>query len=65
VRVEVSGDGRVRRVELSDDVLRTGTREELQDMLKAALDSGIEQAARLRDERMAQVTGGLQLPGLM
>lgn len=64
VRVQVTGDGRVERVELSDEVVQGGDRPLLEDLVLAALRDGLSRAARAREERLAQVTGGLNLPGL-
>lgn len=65
VRVTVTGDGRVENVELTEEIIRAGDKALLEELLKAALADGIQKATRLREERMAKVTGGLQLPGLM
>ena len=64
VRVQVTGDGRVERLELSDEVVRGGDRALLEDLVLAALRDGLGRAARAREERLARVTGGLNLPGL-
>jgi len=64
VNVTVTGEGAVERVELSDEVVRLSNKEMLEELLLAALRDGIGKAARLREERLAQVTGGLQLPGI-
>lgn len=64
VRVRVNGDGDVLTVEISDDVVRSGDRGMIEDLVLAALRDGIGQAARLRKDRLSTVTGGLNLPGL-
>lgn len=64
VRVAVSGEGQVLEVSISDEILAAGDKELLEDLLLAALRDGIGQAVELRKDRMAKVTGGLNLPGM-
>ncbi|TDJ76365.1 MAG: YbaB/EbfC family nucleoid-associated protein [Planctomycetota bacterium] len=64
VSVRVTGDGRVDKVELSDDAMRLRDKSALEDLLLAALRDGIGRAAKMSEERLAKVTGGLNLPGL-
>jgi len=65
VRATVSGDGQVERIEISDEAMRQDDRSLLEEMVLAAVRDGIERANRLSEERLAKVTGGLNLPGLM
>lgn len=64
VRVRVNGDGEVLQLEIGDDVVASGDRGMIEDLVLAALRDGIGQAARLRKERLSSVTGGLNLPGM-
>jgi nucleoid-associated protein EbfC len=64
VRVAVDGEGQVVEVRISQEVLATGDKDMLEDLLLAALRDGIGRAAELRKEQMSKVTGGLHLPGL-
>jgi len=64
VRVEVTGDGRVEKVALTDEVVASGDRAMLEELLLAALRDGLTKASRMSEERLSKVTGGLNLPGL-
>jgi len=64
VEVEVTGDGNVEKVTLSDEAASSGDRGLLEDLILAALRDGLSKAGRIRDERLSKVTGGLDLPGL-
>ncbi len=64
VRVTVSGDGQVLKVDLSAQTIGAGDKELLEDLLLAALRDGLGRSQDLRKERMGRVTGGLNLPGL-
>ena len=63
VRVRVRGDLKVDAIEISDEAYRGTNRSQLEELVLAALRDGMERAERLRSERLAKVTGGLQLPG--
>lgn len=65
VRVSVSGDGRVQRVELSAGLLASGEKPAIEAQILQALQEGIDAATKVREERLAEVTGGLNLPGLL
>lgn len=64
VRIEVTGDRKVRKVTISDEVAKSGDRELLEDLVSTAIADGIQKAERLAEETMSRVTGGLQLPGM-
>ena len=59
VTVQVNGDGEVLAVNVARDVVASGDKALLEDLLLAALRDGIGQSARLRKERMSAVTGGM------
>lgn len=65
VKTVVTGDGQVEKLEISEEVLRASDRSMLEDLVLAAVRDGITKAQRLREERLAKVTGGLQLPGML
>ena len=64
VRVVVTGDRQVTVVEISKETLETCDKEMIEDLVLAALRDGISRAAKLADETMGKVTGGVNLPGL-
>ena len=64
VRVVVTGDGNVQEVALTDEALADNDKMMLEDLMLAALRDGLTKAATMREERLAKVTGGLNMPGL-
>ncbi len=64
VRVEVNGDCEVVAVQIDDEVIASGDRTMIEDLLLAAMRDALGQASRMRKERLGAVTGGLNLPGL-
>ena len=65
VKVEVDGDGQVVRVAIKPEALASGDASLLEDLVLAAARDGIAKATVLREERLAQVSGGLNLPGII
>lgn len=64
VKIWVSGDRQVTKVEISSDVFKDGDKSMLEDLILAALRDGLGKATRLAEESVAKVTGGMKLPGL-
>ena len=64
VKVHMTGSGAVSGVEISAEAYGAG-REDLQEMVQLAIKDAQAKADRVRELRMGQVTGGLNLPGLL
>jgi DNA-binding YbaB/EbfC family protein len=64
VRVVVTGDRQVKKVELSEEALQHNDREMLEDLILAAVRDGLDKAGKLSEETLGKITGGLNLPGL-
>lgn len=64
VRVWVTGDRQVTKLEISPEAFKGGDRAQLEELVLAALRDGIGKASRLAEESLAKVTGGMNLPGL-
>ena len=63
-RVEVDGNGTVKAIHISEDALESGDKSALEDLVFAALQDAQTRAEQVKRERLAQVTGGMDLPGL-
>ena len=64
VRVLVAGDRQISKVEISDELMASGDRSVIEDLLLIALKDGVTKASKLAEEKMGKVTGGVNLPGL-
>lgn len=64
VRVLVTGDRQVTKVEIAPELLQRPDKALLEDLLLAALRDAIGKATRMSNESMGKVTGGINLPGL-
>lgn len=61
VTVVISGDRRLKSLQIQPDVVDPNDVEMLQDLIVAAVNQGLEQAEKAAAERMSAVTGGLGL----
>jgi DNA-binding YbaB/EbfC family protein len=69
VKIEITGDQRITRVEIDPAVVDPDDVEMLQDVVMAAFNEAIEKSKEMASERMEGVTGdlsglGLNIPGL-
>jgi DNA-binding YbaB/EbfC family protein len=64
VSAAVNGKLQLLSVRIEPQVLDTGDREMLQDLIVAAVNEAIRKAQQVMAEEMAKVTGGLKIPGL-
>lgn len=64
VRALVTGDRQVTKLEISPEVLSDGDPSMVEDLVLAAIKDGMAQAAKMAEEAMSKVTGGVNLPGL-
>ncbi len=64
VTVEFNGSGQALKIAVSKEAYGAGL-EEMQEMILMAIQDGQAKAERLREQRMGDVTGGLNLPGLL
>ncbi|PZC49241.1 MAG: hypothetical protein C1O27_000610 [Chloroflexi bacterium] len=65
VKVVVTGKLKVQSVEISPDAVDPDDVELLQDLVQAAVNEAMDKAQTLAQDKMAAVTGGLSIPGLM
>jgi nucleoid-associated protein EbfC len=62
VRVDATGDGSVVRISIKPEALQGGDARRVEEWVLTATQDALERARRTREERMARVTGGLNLP---
>lgn len=63
IRVEATGDGQIVSVGISPQLFEQGA-EAVENLLPEALNAALLEAEELRKDRMREVTGGLNLPGM-
>jgi DNA-binding YbaB/EbfC family protein len=65
VRVVITGDMQVKELHIDPAALDPDDIEMLQDMVAAAVNEAIRSAQELASRRMGEITGGMNVPGLM
>ena len=65
IKVVMTGDMRVDRVAIDPAAVDPDDVSILEDMIAAAVNEASRQAQDLASEKMAAVTGGMGIPGLM
>ncbi len=64
VTATVSGDLKVKSIEIDPEAVDPDDVDMLQDMIVAAVNQGIADAQAMASKRMSAVTGGMNIPGL-
>ena len=65
VRAEVNGHRALRSVKIDPSAVDPDDVELLEDMIVAAVQDAMDKAARIAEDKMSALTGGLKIPGLM
>ncbi len=65
VTVDVSCDQRVKRVRIGKEAVDPDDVETLEDLVTVAVNDALGKAQETSQKRMASVTGGMRIPGLM
>jgi hypothetical protein len=65
VKVAVIGGSMVESIEIDPEVVDSEDVEMLQDLILAAVNEAMETAQKLASDKMSEITGGMNIPGLM
>jgi nucleoid-associated protein EbfC len=65
VKVEVSGQREMKSIKIDPSAVDPEDVEMLEDLVLAAVQDAMEKAAKLNEEKMSALTGGMKIPGLM
>lgn len=64
VKVVMTCRNDVRRVSIDPNLLQDGDQEMLEDLVAAAFNDAVRQAEKTAADKMASLTGGLNIPGM-
>jgi hypothetical protein len=64
VKAIVTGKGDLKAVKIDPQVVKDGDIEMLEDLIVAAVTQAQESAAKLNQDSMSELTGGMHIPGL-
>jgi DNA-binding YbaB/EbfC family protein len=62
VRIVMTGKREVRKIEIDESLVKED-RDMLEDLVAAAFNDGVRRVDKMKQEKMASLTAGLQLPG--
>jgi nucleoid-associated protein EbfC len=65
VKVSVIGGSTVESITIDPEVVDPEDVEMLQDLILAAINEAMETAAKMANDKMSAITGGMNIPGLM
>ncbi|MBR91675.1 MAG: YbaB/EbfC family nucleoid-associated protein [Dehalococcoidia bacterium] len=65
VKAVVIGTSKIESIHIDPKAVDPDDVEMLQDLILAAVNEAFENAQKLANEKMGQITGGLNIPGLM
>ena len=63
IKEEVKGSMSVESISIDDSLLEKDNKEDLEDMLKSALNDAFAKAVEDKEKNMNQITGGVKMPG--
>lgn len=63
VKVEVKGSMEITGIQIDESLLEKDGKEDLEEMLKAALNVALAAAVEDKEKKMNDVTGGVKMPG--
>jgi DNA-binding YbaB/EbfC family protein len=65
VKAVVTGHGELQSVAIDKDVVDPDDVEMLQDLVTAAVNDALHRVKQTTEEKMARVTGGMRIPGVL
>jgi DNA-binding YbaB/EbfC family protein len=65
VKAVVTGKLKVESIKIDPEVVNPDDVDMLQDLVLAAVNDGLEKAQEMASSRMSELTGGMNIPGLM
>lgn len=63
IKVEVKGNMSVESISIDESLLEVDNKEDLEEMLKSALNDAFAKAVEDKEKNMNQITGGVKMPG--
>ena len=63
IKAEVKGNMSVESITIDESLLEKDNKEDLEEILKAALNDAFAKAVEDKEKNMNQITGGVKLPG--
>ena len=65
IKLEMYGTKRIEKITIDEDVIDPADKEMLEDMIKIAINDGLNKIDEEMDRAVSSATGGMSIPGLM
>ena len=65
VKIVITGDYKVKSVDIKADVISAGDKDMLQDLVLTAINEAVRIAKTTSDQEMSKITGGFSVPGMI
>ncbi|MEJ8737453.1 YbaB/EbfC family nucleoid-associated protein [Erysipelotrichaceae bacterium HCN-30851] len=63
IKVTVKGNMEVESISINEELLEKENKEDLEEMLKSAVNDALEKAVKDKETTMNKITGGVKMPG--
>ena len=64
VEVTASADMKIKQISIAPEAVNSGETEKLEDLVLIAVNNALDEAKKVSQQKMARITGGLNIPGL-
>ncbi len=64
VKVSMTANGKMTHLNLDPTIISVDDKEMLEDLIMAGINNALENAEKVKGDKMKEVTGGLNIPGL-
>lgn len=64
VKAIASGNGEITSIEIEPEIILSGDRDMLQDLIVAAVNEALRKAKELAAEELSRITKGINIPGI-
>jgi nucleoid-associated protein EbfC len=64
IQIEVTGTGEVQKLFICSSLIQDGSTNQLEELLPLALNEALAQVRQLHIDKVRELTGGIDLPGL-
>ena len=63
VKVSVKGSMEIEKIQIADELMEKENKEDLEEMLKSAVNDALAKAVKDKETTMNKITGGVKMPG--
>ena len=64
VEVTATADMKIKKIRIAPEAVNSGEIEKVEDLIQIAVNNALDEAKKASQQKLARITGGLNLPGL-